>query len=156
MRILSSLAICIGLLLAGPAPFFPAGAGEPARLPVGPERLQTRGLPPVPAPARKPANPLPNSFLLFEAEEPLTSFDYDRSLSKLCRAGRFRQQRAHLYTVRLGGYLHGAVIGGRWGLYDPEGLAVPGLVYGLRWQDSGRCEVYVLRHLQPDEIAKPR
>ena len=41
----------------------------------------------------------------------------------------------------------GAVIGGFWGLYDPEGLAVPDLVYALRWQDTGRCEVYILRHL---------
>jgi hypothetical protein len=121
---------------------------DPAHLPVGPQRLQSRGLPPPPATAPRPVNPLPNTFLLFESAEPLASFDLDRNLSRACRAGRFRQQRHRLYSVRLGGYLHAAVVGGRWGLHDPERLAVPDLVYAVRWQDTGRCEVYVLRHLQ--------
>lgn len=127
----------------------PAVAGEPSHLPVGPERLQSRGLPPVPEGGPRPVNPLPNSFMIFESEEPLGSFDFDRGLSRLCRAGRFQQQRHHLYTVRLDGYIHAAVVGGRWGLYDPDGLAVPDLVYALRWQGTGRCEVYILRHLEP-------
>jgi hypothetical protein len=96
----------------------------------------------------RPVNPLPNSILLLEDEQPLSSFDLDRGLSKLCRIGRFRQQRERLFIVRLGGFVHGAVIGRFWGLYDPEGLAVPNLVYAVRWQDTGRCEVYVVRHLQ--------
>lgn len=92
-------------------------------------------------------NPLPTSRLLLEEKAPIAEFDLDRGLTRLCRAGRFRQQREHLFVVRLGGFLHGAVIGGAWGLYDPERLAVPGLVYAIRWQDTGRCEVYVVRHL---------
>lgn len=97
--------------------------------------------------AARPVNPLPTSRLLLEDDAPLGAFDLDRGLTRLCRAGRFRQQREHLFVVRLGGVTHGAVIGGAWGLYDPEGLAVPNLVYALRWQDTGRCEVYVVRHL---------
>jgi len=97
--------------------------------------------------AARPVNPLPGSHLLLEDEAPIGAFDLDRGLTRLCRAGRFRQQREHLFIVRLGGFVHGAVIGGAWGLYDPDGLAVPNLVYALRWQDTGRCEVYVLRHL---------
>lgn len=97
--------------------------------------------------AARPVNPLPTSRLLLEDDDPITRFDIDRGLTRLCRQGRFRQQREHLFIVRLGGYVHGAVIGGAWGLYDPEGLAVPNLVYALRWQDTGRCEVYPVRHL---------
>ena len=104
-------------------------------------------LPPLQALARPPVNPLATSRLLLEEEAPIAAFDLDRALTRLCRAGRFRQQREHLFIVRLGGFVHGAVIGGAWGLYDPEGLAVPNLVYALRWQDTGRCEVYVIRHL---------
>jgi hypothetical protein len=99
------------------------------------------------AAAAGPVNPLPTSRLLLEDTAPIAAFDLDRGLTRLCRAGRFRQQREHLFIVRLGGFVHGAVIGGGWGLYDPEGLAVPNLVYALRWQDTGRCEVYVIRHL---------
>lgn len=101
----------------------------------------------APPAAAQPVNPLPTSRLLLEDTVPITELELDRSLTKLCRAGRFGQQRAHLFIVRLGGYVHGAVIGGAWGLYDPEGLAVPNLVYAVRWQDTGRCEVYVVRHL---------
>lgn len=104
-------------------------------------------LPPGPEAAGRPVNPLPTSRLLLEDDAPLESFELDRSLTRLCREGRFRQQRQPLFIVRLGGYVHGAVVGGAWGLYDPEGLAVPNLVYALRRQDTGRCEVYVLRHL---------
>jgi hypothetical protein len=122
-------------------------AGESPHLPVGPERPQFRGLPaPAPLPPR-PVNPRPSSRLLLEDDTPLTGFDLDRDLTKRCRAGRFGQQRQHLYVVRLKGFTHGAVIGGRWGLYDPDSVAVPDLVYALRWQETGRCEVYVLRHL---------
>lgn len=103
--------------------------------------------PPVPDTAARPVNPLPTSRLLLEDDAPIGAFDLDRGLTRLCRAGRFRQQREHLFIVRLGGFVHGAVIGGAWGLYDPEGLGVPNLVYALRWQDTGRCEVYVVRHL---------
>lgn len=152
MRTTAALAFCLFCLLAALAESGGcrrAVAGEAALLPVGLERPAVRGLAPAPALPRRPVNPLPNTFLLFETDEPLTSFDYDRGLSELCRAGRFRQQRERLYSVRLGGYLHAAVIGGRWGLYDPDRLAVPDLVYALRWQDSARCEVYVLRHLPP-------
>lgn len=95
----------------------------------------------------RPVNPLKTSNLIYQDEAPLRAFDLDRGLTRLCRAGRFRQQRSYLYVVRLAGYTHGAVIGGEWGLYDPERLAVPGLIYALRYQDTGRCEVYVLRHL---------
>jgi hypothetical protein len=102
---------------------------------------------PAPEAAARPVNPLPTSRLLLEEDAPIGAFDLDQGLTRLCRAGRFRQQREHLFIVRLGGFIHGAVIGGAWGLYDPEGLAVPNLVYALRWQDTGRCEVYVVRHL---------
>ncbi|MEQ8356877.1 MAG: hypothetical protein RH942_15150 [Kiloniellaceae bacterium] len=139
--------LCLSLLLPA-ALAAPAAAQDPAHLPVGPLRVQTRGLPPIPQNDPRPVNPLAGSNLLLEDDAPLTAFDLDRNLTKLCRKGRFRQQRQHLYIVRLAGYIHGAVIGGRWGLFDPEGLAVPNLVYALRWQDTGRCEVYVLRHLQ--------
>src|SRR3546814_20547409 len=91
--------------------------------------------------AARPVNPLPTSNLLLEEAAPLAAFDLDRGLTRLCRAGRFRQQREHLFIVRLGGFVHGAVIGGAWGPYDPEGLAVPNLVYAPRWQDNGHCEV---------------
>jgi len=147
------LAICmVALGTALMAPLVWGGAAqatEPGHIPVGPERTQVRGLPPVPELPRRPANPLPTSRILLEDAEPIARFDLDRSLTKLCRDGRFRQQRSHLYVVRLGGILYGAVIGGRWGLYDPARLAVPDLIYALRWQDTGRCEVYVVRHLNP-------
>jgi hypothetical protein len=125
----------------------PAAAAEPAHLPVGEGRAAFHGLPPVPEGARRPVNPLQTSNLILEDEAPLRSFELDRGLTGLCRAGRFRQQREHLYVVRLAGTTYGAVIGGEWGLYDPAGLGVPGLVYALRYQDTGRCEVYVLRHV---------
>jgi len=146
MRRTRILAFCLTVLLAALLTW-PAWAQEAARLPVGPERSQFRGLPAPPETAPRPVNPLATSRLLLEDEEPITAFDLDRGLTRLCRAGRFRQQREHLFIVKLGGYVHGAVIGGYWGLYDPARLAVPNLVYALRWQDTGRCEVYVLRHL---------
>lgn len=145
MRYRVSTALGLALLAAvtaGPA------AGDPAHLPVGEQRLQIRGAPPLPPDRPRPVNLLESSRLLLEDEAPLASFDLDRELTRRCRAGTFRQQRAHLYVVRLGGYVHGAVVGGRWGLYDPARLAVPDLVYALRWQDTGRCEVYVIRRLQ--------
>jgi len=123
-------------------------AADPAHLPVGEARARFHGLPSVPEGPRRPANPLKTSNLVYENDAPLSSFDLDRGLTRLCRAGRFRQQRSYLYVVRLAGYTHGAVIGGHRGLYDPEGLAVPDLIYALRYQDTGRCEVYVLRHLE--------
>ncbi|MGF1628314.1 MAG: hypothetical protein ACFCUT_02485 [Kiloniellaceae bacterium] len=141
MKRLPILAACLAALLA-----CPALAKEAPRLPVGPERLQVRGLP-TPETVPRPVNPLPTSRLLLEEAEPIAAFDLDRGLTRLCRDGRFRQQREHLFIVKLGGYVHGAVIGGYWGLYDPARLAVPNLVYAVRWQDTGRCEVYVLRHL---------
>lgn len=128
-----------------------AGAGQAGAaetLPVGPQKPQVRGTPPLPEGKRLPVNPQQTSNLLFEDDQRIEAFDLDRGLSRLCRAGRFRQQREHLFIVRLGGTVHGAVIGGFWGLYDPERLAVPNLVYALRWQDTGRCEVRVLRHLK--------
>src|SRR3546814_15544416 len=69
----------------------------------------------VPAAVAQPVNPLPTSRLLLEEAVPITELDLDRSLTKLCRAGRFGQQRTHLFIVRLGGYVHGAVIGGEIG-----------------------------------------
>ena len=136
-------ALCTALLLAAG----PAGSVEPGHLPVGPERAQPRGLPSAPEGRPRPVNPLPTSRVLLEDEDPITRFDLDRGLTRQCRSGRFRQQREHLFVVRLGGVLYGAVIGGGWGLYDPERLAVPDLVYALRYQETGRCEVYVVRHL---------
>ena len=143
------LGLCasLGLLLLVLLPIRPAGAADPAHLPIGEGRAAFHGLPPVPGGARRPVNPLRSSNLILEDEAPLRSFDLDRGLTGLCRAGRFRQQREHLYVVRLAGTTYGAVIGGEWGLYDPAGLGVPGLVYAVRYQDTGRCEVYVLRHL---------
>lgn len=135
------------LLFLALAPLPPAGAADPAHLQLGEGRAAFRGLPAAPGPARRPVNPLKTSNLIFEDEAPLRSFDLDRGLTGLCRAGRFRQQRSYLYVVRLAGYTYGAVIGGEWGLYDPAGLGVPGLVYAIRYQDTGRCEVYVLRHV---------
>lgn len=146
MKAPAFLILCSALLLGASGV---AGAGNPAQLPIGPERTRVRGLPPIPQGRPKPVNPLPTSRILLEDENPIGRFDLDRSLTKQCRAGRFGQQRAHLFVVRLGGVLYGAVIGGAWGLYDPQGLAVPDLVYALRWQDTGRCEVYVVRHLGP-------
>jgi hypothetical protein len=146
MRLLPILAICATLEVFGPGV---APAAEPAHLPVGPERTQQRGLPPIPQGRPRPVNPLATSRVLLEEGEAITSYDLDRSLTKLCRVGRFRQQREHLFVVRLGGILYGAVIGGYWGLYDPQNLAVLDLVYALRYQDTGRCEVYVVRHLGP-------
>ena len=146
MRVAALLALCTTVLLAAAGA---AVAGDPAQLPVGPERTRVRGLPPLPQVRPRAANPVATSRVLLEEEGAITSLDLDRNLTKLCRAGRFRQQREHLFVVRLGGILYGAVIGGAWGLYDPQGLAVPDLVYALRWQDTGRCEVYVVRHLGP-------
>ena len=141
--------LCFLFLVIWPAAIAgPAAAGDPGHLPIGSERARVGGWPPLPSGTPRPVNPLKTSNLLLEDDAPLSSFDRDRSLTESCRAGRFRQQREHLYIVRLGGFIHGAVVGGRRGLYDPEGLAVPDLVYALRWQDTGRCEVYVVRHLQ--------
>lgn len=142
-----SLSTAFGLAVLVAVTTVPA-TGDPAHLPVGEQRLQIKGASPLPPVRLRPVNPLATSRLLLEDDAPLASFDLDRDLTRRCRAGTFRQQRAHLYIVRLGGYIHGAVIGGRWGLYDPARLAVPDLVYALRWQDTGRCEVYVIRHLQ--------
>lgn len=159
MKRLSSRAICLSVLilasLLGPfhgpflGPAAAAGVAAPRPLPVGPERMRAHGLVPVAEGRRQPVNPLTTSNLLFEEDQPIGSFDRDRSLSRQCRAGRFRQQREHLFIVRLGGIIYGAVIGGFWGLYDPDRLAVPNLVYAVRGQDTGRCEVFVLRHLTP-------
>ncbi len=146
MRVPALLAICVTLLVLAAGEI---RAAEPAPLPIGPERTRVRGLPPLPQGRPRPVNPLPTSRVLLEDEDPIARFDLDRSLTRQCRAGRFRQQREHLFVVRLGGILYGAVIGGAWGLYDPQGLAVPDLVYALRYQDTGRCEVYVVRHLGP-------
>ena len=146
MRVPALLAICVTLLAVAAGEI---RAAEPAQLPIGPERTRVRGLPPLPQGRPRPVNPLPTSRVLLEDEDPIARFDLDRSLTRQCRAGRFRQQREHLFVVRLGGILYGAVIGGAWGLYDPQGLAVPDLVYALRYQDTGRCEVYVVRHLGP-------
>ncbi len=140
------LATCLVVLLGWVVE--PATAADPDHLPIGSQRLQVRTLPVAPRGAPRPVNPQATSNMLFEDDDPLGSFDLDRSLSKLCREGRFRQQQERLFTVRLGGYVHGVVIGQYWGLYDPEGRAVANLVYALRWQDTARCEVYVLRHLQ--------
>jgi len=147
---LSILAICTVALLLGLAALVPssAWAAEARSLPVGPAKPQVRGLPPLPEVRRSPVNPQETSNLLFEADQSIEDFDLDRGLSRLCREGRFRQQREHLYIVRLGGVVHGAVIGGFWGLYDPERLALRNVLYVVRWQDSGRCEVRVVRHLQ--------
>ncbi|MEQ9606356.1 MAG: hypothetical protein RLN99_01675 [Kiloniellaceae bacterium] len=146
-------ALCLSLLFlglawtgAGPLAGPQTAAQAAETLPVGPEKPQVRGTP-LPEVKRLPVNPQQTSNLLFEDDQRIEDFDLDRGLSQLCRQGRFRQQREHLFIVRLGGYVHGAVIGGFWGLYDPERLAVPNLVYALRGQDTGRCEVRVLRHL---------
>lgn len=147
-------ALCLSFLLlglactgAGPLTGAQTAARAAETLPVGPQKPQVRGTPPLPEIKRLPVNPQETSNLLFEDDQRIEDFDLDRGLSRLCREGRFRQQREHLFIVRLGGYVHGAVIGGFWGLYDPERLAVPNLVYALRGQDTGRCEVRVLRHL---------
>ena len=138
----------LALALGGPGLPSPATAQEGAKsLPIGPARAQIRGVS-QPELRRMPVNPQETSNLLFEDDEPIERFDVDRALTKLCRAGRFRQQREHLLIVRLGGVVYGAVIGNFWGLYDPERLAVPNLAYAVRWQDTGRCEVRVLRHLR--------
>ncbi|CAN0361515.1 unnamed protein product, partial [Ectocarpus sp. 13 AM-2016] len=98
---------------------------------------------------RRPVNYRQGSHLLMEDERPLREFDRDRGLTDLCRAGRFRQKRDRFLMVRLAGFNHGAVVGGHWALYDPEGLAVPDLVYAVKGQDTARCEVYVIRHMAP-------
>src|SRR3546814_20449457 len=59
--------------------------------------------------AARPVNPLPTSNLLLEEAAPLAAFDLDRGLTRLCRAGRFRQHREPLFIVRLGGFVPGSV-----------------------------------------------
>ena len=127
---------------------YPSFAAE-GHLPVGPERAQLRGAPPAPSLPRRPVNQRQGSHLLLEDDRRLDRFDLDYGLTELCRLGRFRQKRDRFLIVRLGGYTHGAVVGGHWALYDPEGLAVPDLVYAVRGQDTARCRVYVIRHLEP-------
>ncbi len=90
----------------------------------------------APTLARRPVNPRRGSHLILEEDWPLRRFDRDRSLTELCRAGRFRQKQEHFLIVRLAGIVYGAVVGGHWSLYDPEGLAIPNLVYARKGQDT--------------------
>lgn len=120
-------------------------------LPVGRQKSQVQGAVEVPLLPRRPVNPRNSSHLIMEDERPLREFDHDRSLTELCRAGRFRQKRDRFLMVRLDGYIYGAVVGGHWALYDPEGMAVPDLIYVLKRQDTARCEVFVIKHLAPPQ-----
>ena len=116
-------------------------------LPVGQDKARVHGLALPPNLPRRPVNARESSHLILEEDRPLRSFDRDRGLTEFCRLGRFRQKRDRFLIVNLNGYIHGAVVGGHWSLYDPEGLAVPNLVYAIKGQDTARCEVYVIRHL---------
>ena len=79
---------------------------------------------------------------LMTVDRPLPSFYYDRRLSQACRAGRFLQVRDRMYVVRLAGEVHGAVQGARLGLFDPDQLAAVDVVYAVRNQGTGRCQIY--------------
>lgn len=147
-RTLSSLAavlLCLASLSAG------AAWADDKHLPVGPGKTRIQGLALPPGPPRRPVNPRETSHLILEEDRPLRWFDLDQGLTELCRLGRFRQKQEHFLIVNLDGYIHGAVVGGHWSLYDPEGLAVPNLVYAVKGQDGARCEVYIIRYLRPDQ-----
>ena len=145
----ASARFLIGLLLV--CLLGATAVAEEGRQPLGPPRplLQVPLQPPV-LPQR-PVNVRQGSHLLLETGRPLREFDLDRGLTALCRDGRFRQKRDRFLVVRLGGFVHGAVVGGHWSLYDPEGFAVPELVYAVKGQDTARCEVYVIRHITAGE-----
>ncbi len=94
----------------------------------------------LPPPA--PPNALPSSNLLYQRDDlGFSDLPYDRSLSRLCREGRFLQVRDRLFIARLGGQIYGAVVGGHWALWDPKGAALPGFIYAMHRQHTGRCEV---------------
>lgn len=140
------------LALAGLlAVLLPPGSvlADPNHLPLAPALPALRGPVEAPVPPRRPVNPRKNAHMIYEDDRPLRDFDRDRGLTDLCRSGRFRQKRERFLSIRLGGFVHGAVVGGHWSLYDPEGLAVPNLIYAVKDQDTARCEVYVIRHLEP-------
>ncbi len=94
---------------------------------------------------RRNVRPIPRrntGRLLHEDPRRLGDLIYERELSRACRAGRFRQVRDRLYVVRLAGEIHGAVQGGRRGLFDPDRLARADVIYAVRGQDTAYCRVY--------------
>ena len=147
-RLKSIFVVVMGLLGTLPGG---SGLADDGHLPIGPGKTRISGSLPPPALQRRPVNPRQGSHLILEEDSPLSAFDRDRGLTELCRIGRFRQKRDRFLIIRLDGYTHGAVVGGHWSLYDPEGLAVPDLVYAVKGQDTARCEVYVIRHLPPSQ-----
>jgi len=93
-------------------------------------------------PAPAPPNSIPSSNLLYGPDDRrFSDFRYDRKLSRLCREGRFLQVRDRLFIVQLDGQVYGAAIGGHWALRDPNGAALPGFLYAIHRQHTGRCEV---------------
>lgn len=127
-----------------------SGSSMAAGLAVTDSRHFTKGPRPAPRPfdARlsrpppAPPNALPSSNLLYRRDDlRFSDFPYDRSLSRLCREGRFLQIRDRLFIARLGGQIYGAVVGGHWALRDPRGAALPGFIYAMHRQHTGRCEV---------------
>lgn len=149
-NLLIAKAIVAALCLASASLPGPALAADKAS-PVGVALGALDGATQVSDLARRPVNPRKRSHLILEEDRALREFDRDRSLTELCRAGRFRQKQEHFLIVKLAGFVYGAVVGGHWSLYDPEGLAVPNLVYAIKGQDTARCDVYVIRHLSPGE-----
>jgi|GEM_PF-1874164 len=98
---------------------------------------------PMPSGALTPRPQRHTSFVLYSlsSEDLAKRTKVVHSLSRLCRLGAFGQQ--------LDGWLYARTPDRRWGLAfahganlnDPQGRAQPGMVYFIRDQDTGRCEV---------------
>jgi len=113
----------------------PQGPKPGHRIPKDEPRPETRG----------PVNTLPTSNVLFrEPDHRLQDYPIERTLTKECRARRFRQVRDHMFIVKLGKRTYGAAVGGHWGLFDPQGLSRRGSIYVIHNQDTGRCQVRLI------------
>lgn len=134
--------LLLASLTAGPAASAEPGLANsnPDHFRSGAERHDSR----LPQPPRA-GHPIPrysSGLLLHEGPRAVADLVYERELSRACRAGRFGQVRDRLYVVRLAGEVHGAVQGGRLGLFDPDRLARPDVIYAVRAQDTAYCRIY--------------
>ena len=73
---------------------------------------------------------------------------YDEKLSEACRRRAFGQRLQYRYTIGFVGEKGQGLTGiasSEWNLYDPEGLAKPGLTYHFFGEGYSNCRVYVAK-----------